>query len=151
MFYFSLKIISNTTVQRPDSVRNNPDAEETGGLSGKPLFNLSTNILKDMFILTKVIISFKNAFLEAIQLIALWKYLSFASHYRERFLLLAVEVSAGTLILNFVTIFCIIVCLQLTSMNCLAERMHTRKYELAQYLSSSIHLLHTVGPPSYLR
>lgn len=55
MFYFSLKIISNTTIQRPDSVRNNPVAEETGGLSGKPLFGLSTNILKDMFILTKVI------------------------------------------------------------------------------------------------
>lgn len=28
-------------------------AEETGGLSGKPLLNLSTNILKEMFILTR--------------------------------------------------------------------------------------------------
>ncbi|KAL8490627.1 hypothetical protein ACS0TY_022574 [Phlomoides rotata] len=46
-------IISNTTVQRPDSVSSNHVAEETGGLSGKPLFNLSTSILKDMFILTK--------------------------------------------------------------------------------------------------
>ncbi|KAI3459257.1 hypothetical protein Pfo_015920 [Paulownia fortunei] len=46
-------IISNTTVQRPDTVSKNPVAEETGGLSGKPLFNLSTNILKDMYILTK--------------------------------------------------------------------------------------------------
>ncbi|KAH6780143.1 pyrimidine d [Perilla frutescens var. hirtella] len=46
-------IISNTTIQRPQSVINNPVAEESGGLSGKPLFNLSTDILKDMYILTK--------------------------------------------------------------------------------------------------
>lgn len=46
-------IISNTTIQRPEAVRNNPVAEETGGLSGKPLFSLSTDILKDMYILTK--------------------------------------------------------------------------------------------------
>ncbi|KAK4433908.1 Dihydroorotate dehydrogenase (quinone), mitochondrial [Sesamum alatum] len=46
-------IISNTTIQRPDPVSKSPVAEETGGLSGKPLFNLSTNILKDMYILTK--------------------------------------------------------------------------------------------------
>ncbi|GFQ07320.1 dihydroorotate dehydrogenase (quinone) mitochondrial [Phtheirospermum japonicum] len=46
-------IISNTTIQRPDSVSQNPVSEETGGLSGQPLFNLSTNILKDMYILTK--------------------------------------------------------------------------------------------------
>ncbi|KAL6503369.1 hypothetical protein OROGR_025292 [Orobanche gracilis] len=46
-------IISNTTIQRPDSVSQNPIARETGGLSGKPLFNLSTNILKDMYVLTK--------------------------------------------------------------------------------------------------
>ncbi|GER46242.1 dihydroorotate dehydrogenase [Striga asiatica] len=46
-------IISNTTIQRPDAISQNPVAQETGGLSGKPLFNLSTNILKDMYILTK--------------------------------------------------------------------------------------------------
>uniref|UniRef100_A0A6N2M997 Dihydroorotate dehydrogenase (quinone), mitochondrial n=1 Tax=Salix viminalis TaxID=40686 RepID=A0A6N2M997_SALVM len=46
-------IISNTTVLRPDSVKKYPVAEETGGLSGKPLLNLSTNILKEMFILTR--------------------------------------------------------------------------------------------------
>ncbi|EYU45544.1 hypothetical protein MIMGU_mgv1a005993mg [Erythranthe guttata] len=46
-------IISNTTIQRPDSVSKDPTAEETGGLSGKPLFDLSTNILKDMYNLTK--------------------------------------------------------------------------------------------------
>ncbi|KAL3641925.1 hypothetical protein CASFOL_012740 [Castilleja foliolosa] len=46
-------IISNTTIQRPNSVSQNPVSQETGGLSGQPLFNLSTNILKDMYILTK--------------------------------------------------------------------------------------------------
>ncbi|XP_030974160.1 dihydroorotate dehydrogenase (quinone), mitochondrial-like isoform X1 [Quercus lobata] len=46
-------IISNTTVSRPDSVSKNPVAREVGGLSGKPLFNLSTNILKEMYVLTK--------------------------------------------------------------------------------------------------
>ncbi|EPS66909.1 hypothetical protein M569_07864, partial [Genlisea aurea] len=46
-------IISNTTIQRPDPVKLNPVSEESGGLSGKPLFNLSTGILRDMYILTK--------------------------------------------------------------------------------------------------
>ncbi|KAG8372932.1 hypothetical protein BUALT_Bualt12G0118500 [Buddleja alternifolia] len=46
-------IISNTTVQRPDTASKNPVAEEAGGLSGKPLFSLSTNTLKDMYSLTK--------------------------------------------------------------------------------------------------
>ncbi|GMP56431.1 hypothetical protein CsSME_00020921 [Camellia sinensis var. sinensis] len=46
-------IISNTTISRPDPVSKNPIAEEAGGLSGKPLFPLSTNILKDMYVLTK--------------------------------------------------------------------------------------------------
>ncbi|KAL2323956.1 hypothetical protein Fmac_023014 [Flemingia macrophylla] len=46
-------IISNTTISRPDPVSSNPLASETGGLSGKPLFNLSTNILKEMYILTR--------------------------------------------------------------------------------------------------
>ncbi|XP_048333500.2 dihydroorotate dehydrogenase (quinone), mitochondrial [Ziziphus jujuba] len=46
-------IISNTTVSRPDSVSRNPVAAETGGLSGKPLFNASTNLLKEMYILTR--------------------------------------------------------------------------------------------------
>ncbi|XP_057806043.1 dihydroorotate dehydrogenase (quinone), mitochondrial [Salvia miltiorrhiza] len=46
-------IISNTTIQRPAAVKGNPVAEEAGGLSGKPLFSLSTDILKDMYILTK--------------------------------------------------------------------------------------------------
>ncbi|XP_073300863.1 dihydroorotate dehydrogenase (quinone), mitochondrial isoform X2 [Primulina huaijiensis] len=46
-------IISNTTIQRPNTISSNPVSEETGGLSGKPLFDLSTNILKEMYILTK--------------------------------------------------------------------------------------------------
>ncbi|OVA04942.1 Dihydroorotate dehydrogenase [Macleaya cordata] len=47
------QIISNTTISRPDPVTSNPVAEEAGGLSGKPLFNLSTNVLKDMYLLTR--------------------------------------------------------------------------------------------------
>ncbi|KAL0746860.1 hypothetical protein Bca101_028862 [Brassica carinata] len=46
-------IISNTTVSRPDPVSNNPVATETGGLSGKPLFNLSTSMLREMYTLTR--------------------------------------------------------------------------------------------------
>jgi dihydroorotate dehydrogenase len=37
-------IIGNTTVTRPESLRD-PQANEAGGLSGKPLFSLSTRIL----------------------------------------------------------------------------------------------------------
>lgn len=36
------------------TVSKNPVAEEPGGLSGKPLFPLSTDILKEMYVLTKV-------------------------------------------------------------------------------------------------
>ncbi|XP_073133918.1 dihydroorotate dehydrogenase (quinone), mitochondrial isoform X2 [Henckelia pumila] len=46
-------IISNTTIQRPNTITNNPVSQETGGLSGKPLFDLSNSILKEMYILTK--------------------------------------------------------------------------------------------------
>ncbi|KAL1291299.1 hypothetical protein HN51_059847 [Arachis hypogaea] len=46
-------IISNTTISRPDTVSSNPLASEAGGLSGKPLLDLSTNILKQMYILTQ--------------------------------------------------------------------------------------------------
>lgn len=49
------QIISNTTVSRPDPVSNHPLAGESGGLSGKPLFDMSTNILKEMYILTRVL------------------------------------------------------------------------------------------------
>lgn len=46
-------VISNTTTARPDSVLGVPHAEEIGGLSGKPLFKLSTSVLRDMYILTR--------------------------------------------------------------------------------------------------
>lgn len=46
-------IISNTTISRPDPVSKHPLAEESGGLSGKPLFDASTSILKQMYVLTK--------------------------------------------------------------------------------------------------
>ncbi|KAM1033207.1 hypothetical protein TB2_036229 [Malus domestica] len=46
-------IISNTTVSRPESVCKHPVASEAGGLSGKPLFDMSTNVLKEMYILTR--------------------------------------------------------------------------------------------------
>jgi len=38
-------IVSNTTVSRPDSLRDKVTAMETGGLSGGPLFPLSTRML----------------------------------------------------------------------------------------------------------
>lgn len=46
-------IISNTTLSRPDPVSSNPLAKEDGGLSGKPLFDLSTIVLREMYILTR--------------------------------------------------------------------------------------------------
>ncbi|XP_050367826.1 dihydroorotate dehydrogenase (quinone), mitochondrial [Argentina anserina] len=46
-------IISNTTVSRPESVSGNPVSSEAGGLSGKPLFDVSTGLLKDMYLLTR--------------------------------------------------------------------------------------------------
>jgi hypothetical protein len=48
------QIISNTTVSRPSPADKHPLAQETGGLSGKPLLDLSTNILRDMYMLTRV-------------------------------------------------------------------------------------------------
>ncbi|MCL2473609.1 MAG: quinone-dependent dihydroorotate dehydrogenase [Alphaproteobacteria bacterium] len=44
-------IVSNTTVTRP-GVGSHHNARETGGLSGKPLFRLSTDILGKMYQLT---------------------------------------------------------------------------------------------------
>ncbi|XP_078448566.1 pyrimidine d isoform X2 [Wolffia australiana] len=46
-------IISNTTISRPDAVAGDPLSGEAGGLSGRPLFDLSTQILKEMYILTR--------------------------------------------------------------------------------------------------
>lgn len=41
-------------------MNKNPVAAEPGGLSGKPLFGMSTNLLKDMYILTRVCRLFCN-------------------------------------------------------------------------------------------
>ncbi|PIK39266.1 hypothetical protein BSL78_23889 [Apostichopus japonicus] len=45
-------IISNTTVSRPSSLKS-PEKKETGGLSGQPLKELSTQTIRDMYLLTK--------------------------------------------------------------------------------------------------
>jgi dihydroorotate dehydrogenase len=45
-------IVSNTTVDRPDSLVS-PYALESGGLSGRPLFAASTALLADMYRLTR--------------------------------------------------------------------------------------------------
>ena len=44
-------IVSNTTIARPTSL-NSPHAVESGGLSGAPLFDASTEILRDFYELT---------------------------------------------------------------------------------------------------
>lgn len=46
-------IVSNTTIARPDSVTGKPHADETGGLSGPPLFDMSTRVLSEVYKLTK--------------------------------------------------------------------------------------------------
>lgn len=46
-------VVANTTISRPDSVLGLVHAEETGGLSGKPLFNMVNEVLRDMYVLTK--------------------------------------------------------------------------------------------------
>lgn len=45
-------IVSNTTVARPDSLTS-PQASETGGLSGQPLYDPSTRMLADFYRLTQ--------------------------------------------------------------------------------------------------
>jgi dihydroorotate dehydrogenase len=45
-------IVSNTTVARPPDLRS-PQAGETGGLSGRPLFAASTALLGEMYRLTE--------------------------------------------------------------------------------------------------
>ena len=44
-------IISNTTVVRPDSLESKHKGE-TGGLSGAPLTEMSTGVIRDMYRLT---------------------------------------------------------------------------------------------------
>lgn len=45
-------IVSNTTIARPDSL-DDPAKSETGGLSGRPLFRPSTELLAEMYRLTE--------------------------------------------------------------------------------------------------
>jgi len=42
-------IVANTTVARPESLRETAKARETGGLSGKPVFEASTRVLAQTF------------------------------------------------------------------------------------------------------
>jgi dihydroorotate dehydrogenase len=43
-------IVGNTTVSRPTALRERDRAGEQGGLSGKPLFRLSTRMLAETFV-----------------------------------------------------------------------------------------------------
>jgi dihydroorotate dehydrogenase len=43
-------IVGNTTISRPGSLRERDKAKEAGGLSGKPLFRLSTRILAETYV-----------------------------------------------------------------------------------------------------
>jgi dihydroorotate dehydrogenase len=43
-------IVGNTTVTRPDTLHERGKAREAGGLSGKPLFRLSTRILAETYV-----------------------------------------------------------------------------------------------------
>ncbi|KAJ8417781.1 hypothetical protein AAFF_G00226240 [Aldrovandia affinis] len=45
-------IVSNTTVSRPETLKD-PQREQTGGLSGEPLCEMSTHMVRDMYSLTK--------------------------------------------------------------------------------------------------
>ncbi|KAI3426943.1 hypothetical protein D9Q98_006887 [Chlorella vulgaris] len=45
-------IVSNTTITRPEPIAAHPLGKEAGGLSGRPLFELSTGVLADMYRLT---------------------------------------------------------------------------------------------------
>ena len=44
-------IVSNTTISRPESL-NSKEKEESGGLSGKPIKELSTRVVGEMYQLT---------------------------------------------------------------------------------------------------
>lgn len=43
-------VVSNTTVTRPSALREREKAHEAGGLSGRPLFKLSTRMLAETFV-----------------------------------------------------------------------------------------------------
>jgi dihydroorotate dehydrogenase len=46
-------IIGNTTISRPGSLRERDKAREAGGLSGRPLFKLSTRMLAETYVRTE--------------------------------------------------------------------------------------------------
>jgi dihydroorotate dehydrogenase len=46
-------IVGNTTVSRPQALRDTPTSREAGGLSGKPLFALATRMLAETFVRTE--------------------------------------------------------------------------------------------------
>ncbi len=43
-------IVGNTTVLRPDWLKDQETAKEAGGLSGRPLFNLATRMLAETYV-----------------------------------------------------------------------------------------------------
>jgi dihydroorotate dehydrogenase len=43
-------IVSNTTIARPDTLKESATAKETGGLSGRPLFEASTRLLAQTYL-----------------------------------------------------------------------------------------------------
>ena len=43
-------IVGNTTISRPQSLRDRTSAKQAGGLSGRPLFKLSTRMLAETFV-----------------------------------------------------------------------------------------------------
>lgn len=45
-------IVSNTTITRPETLKSH-NKKEAGGLSGKPLKDISTNNIKEMYQLTQ--------------------------------------------------------------------------------------------------
>ncbi|PSC75675.1 Dihydroorotate dehydrogenase (quinone), mitochondrial isoform A [Micractinium conductrix] len=45
-------IVSNTTITRPGAIAEHPVGKEAGGLSGRPLFEMATQVLREMYTLT---------------------------------------------------------------------------------------------------
>lgn len=45
-------IVCNTTIERPDTLKNKEYREEAGGLSGAPLKDVSTKMIHDMYKMT---------------------------------------------------------------------------------------------------
>ncbi|KAL4429217.1 hypothetical protein ABPG77_010196 [Micractinium sp. CCAP 211/92] len=45
-------IVSNTTITRPGPIAEHPLGKEAGGLSGRPLFEMATEVLREMYTLT---------------------------------------------------------------------------------------------------